>query len=87
MSHWVAVNWSGRIIREDKKGYIPSDIPPILDRLEIDPDLWSEHLCGFKDNFDTVIGPIEKLKEYCKRIKKKWVWGQGSNASFYSRPT
>ena len=27
------VDWTGRIIREDKLGYIKSDTPPILERL------------------------------------------------------
>jgi len=31
------VDWSGRIIREDKKGHIPEHLPDILQRLDIDP--------------------------------------------------
>jgi hypothetical protein len=34
------VDWTGRIIREDKRGTIPQNRPPILERLQIDPRHW-----------------------------------------------
>jgi hypothetical protein len=32
--------WSGRILREDKKGCIPEHLPDKLTRLNIDPRHW-----------------------------------------------
>ena len=34
------VDWTGRIVRIDKRGYIDSELPPILTRLHIDPGQW-----------------------------------------------
>jgi REP element-mobilizing transposase RayT len=34
------VDWTGRIIRSDKRGNIDSALPPILDRLQITADQW-----------------------------------------------
>ena len=34
------VDWSGRIIREDKSGYIPDNVPTILQRLDMDARHW-----------------------------------------------
>jgi hypothetical protein len=34
------VDWTGRIIRSDKRGYIDKALPPILDRLHITVDQW-----------------------------------------------
>jgi hypothetical protein len=34
------VDWTGRIIREDKRGHIPQETPPILERMQIDPQHW-----------------------------------------------
>ena len=34
------VDWSGRIIREDKRGYIPDHLPTILQRLDMDARHW-----------------------------------------------
>jgi hypothetical protein len=31
------VDWTGRILREDKRGAIDADLPPILERLNIEP--------------------------------------------------
>jgi hypothetical protein len=30
------VDWTGRIIREDKRGHIASDLPPIIKRMGLD---------------------------------------------------
>ena len=34
------VDWTGRIIRENKRGYIEKNLPPILQRLNIPPKQW-----------------------------------------------
>ena len=34
------VDWTGRIIRKDKNGHIDEKLPPILTRLQIDPNQW-----------------------------------------------
>ena len=34
------VDWSGRIMRSDKRGYIDSQLTPILDRLQITLEQW-----------------------------------------------
>uniref|UniRef100_UPI000A6330B7 transposase n=1 Tax=Marinagarivorans algicola TaxID=1513270 RepID=UPI000A6330B7 len=34
------VDWTGRAIRDDKRGAIATHLPPILDRLNIDIDAW-----------------------------------------------
>lgn len=34
------VDWTGLIMREDKRGKIDNQLPPILDRLNLDPKHW-----------------------------------------------
>ncbi|WP_410174042.1 transposase, partial [Microbulbifer thermotolerans] len=34
------VDWSGRCLREDKRGAIDEQLPPILERLQINPRYW-----------------------------------------------
>ena len=34
------VDWTGRIVRGDKRGHIDCDLPPILTRLRISPEQW-----------------------------------------------
>lgn len=38
------VDWSGRVVREDKRGAINEALPPILERLEIDAKTWQKLL-------------------------------------------
>jgi REP element-mobilizing transposase RayT len=34
------IDWTGRIIRSDKRGHIENNLPPILSRLQISPEQW-----------------------------------------------
>ena len=42
------VDWTGRIIRNDKRGYINSRLPSILDRLNIDSKRWLTNTTQFE---------------------------------------
>ena len=44
-SYLELVDWTGRIVRQDKRGSIPTGIPPVLERLRIDPDEWLKTMC------------------------------------------
>jgi REP element-mobilizing transposase RayT len=42
------VDWTGRIIRSDKRGHIDNALPPILDRLQITADQWRINVTQFE---------------------------------------
>ncbi len=42
------VDYSGRVILNNKRGSIPQNLPVILDRLNLDADTWINELKGFK---------------------------------------
>jgi len=42
------VDWTGRIIRCDKRGHIDAALPPILDRLQITADQWRINTTQFE---------------------------------------
>jgi hypothetical protein len=42
------LDWTGRIIRNDKRGHIDSALPPILNRLQITPDQWHLNATQFE---------------------------------------
>jgi hypothetical protein len=42
------VDWTGRIIRSDKRGHIDNALPPILDRLQITADQWRINTTQFE---------------------------------------
>ena len=50
------VDATGRVIREDKRGYIPGEKPKILERLNIDPAQFIATAARMLDLFSTAIG-------------------------------
>lgn len=54
-------NWTGRIVRDDKRGYIKSNTLGILQKLQLDEQTWIETVQGFTTDFHTFVGPEEKL--------------------------
>lgn len=65
------VDWTGRIIRDDKRGSIPTDYPPILERLKIEPKHWLYIAKGFESRFKGFVGTAFKLKSVCAKLGYK----------------
>ena len=81
-SYLELVDWTGRIVRSDKKGRIPADTPPILGRLKIDPDEWLKTMC-WDNRFGRAIGKLAALKAYAEQAGKQWIHGVGCSQSLY----
>ena len=47
------VDWTGRIIRDDKRGHIQQSLPKILDRLSLDEHSWKELTTQFEEHFQS----------------------------------
>jgi len=76
LSDYLAlVDWSGRIIREDKKGHIPEHLPDILQSLDIDPRNWVYLTKNFEQPFKNWVGATHHVRKVCEGIGKKWVHG------------
>ena len=56
------VDWSGRALRADKRGAIPADLPPIIDRLGIEPDNWIALTKAFEANTKTFVGSGDHIE-------------------------
>ena len=65
------VDWTGRIIREDKRGAIADNLPPILDRLNIEPKLWLNSCTRFEKQFKTFVGNEGRIKTLLNKLNKK----------------
>jgi hypothetical protein len=71
---WL-VDATGRTIRDDKRGAIPQDLLPILDRLAIDTEKWNNEMCGITRMFGTAVGSAVKRAGEAVRRGTKWVVG------------
>ena len=69
------VDWTGRHLREDKKGAISNDIPPILDRLGLGSQQWLDGLTTAQRPWmPKALGTKEAIQKYCQMIGKQWLW-------------
>ena len=58
------VDETGRVIRDDKIGYISHKLGSALTELELNPDTWIDELKGFKSVGYSAVDTVNQLKEY-----------------------
>lgn len=79
-------DWTGRAIRDDRWGFIPEEVPPILTRLGIDENVWVDTVRDYGPRFSRAVGPIERLRHSAQRFGKKWLRGLKPSGALYSTP-
>ena len=62
------VDWTGRILREDKRGAIDDNLPPILERLNIEAKHWLFLTQHFESRFKGLVGTAYQLKRICEKL-------------------
>jgi hypothetical protein len=72
------VEQTGKVIREDKKGFIGGKQPDILDRLGIPAEHWVTCVKRYGSMFSVVAGGKGRLQCYLESTDKKWVKGVSS---------
>jgi hypothetical protein len=69
------LDWTGRQLRQDKRGAIPSELPPILERLGLQEKAWLACIRDFKSLFKTAVGSAASLSLYARRLGQQWLHG------------
>lgn len=59
------VDWTGRIVREGKRGTIDATAPPILQRLHISTKHWLELSTNFESRFKGIAGSAQSIRNLC----------------------
>ena len=78
------VDWAGRAIREDKHGAIPSDAPPILQRLGLDTQRYLAHLRGYAETEKpAMLGHIDQIREAARALGRCFIKGVGESQRLY----
>ncbi|MDK2776371.1 MAG: transposase [Pseudomonadota bacterium] len=62
------VDWTGRILRSDKRGAIPANSAAILNRLGIDDSQWLTMTAQFEHCFKTFAGSEISLRSACDQL-------------------
>jgi hypothetical protein len=79
------VDTTGRVIREDKRGYILGETPRILERLNIDPEQFIATAARILDLFSTAIGTPEHLTAHCVARNVAFLRGMGAARALFER--
>jgi hypothetical protein len=69
------LDWTGRMVRTDKRGAIPSTLMPILQRLQVDAELWVDTIEQFGRTFRRAVGRASSLAELAAARGKQWFQG------------
>jgi REP element-mobilizing transposase RayT len=69
------IDWTGRAIRDDKRGAIQQDVPPILQRLNLDVDEWLKQHHQLENYYPVFMGHWKQLEAVCQALKRKFCKG------------
>ena len=77
------VDWTGRSIREDKRGAIDETLPPILERLNIEPKHWLYLTKHFESRFKGLVGTAYQLNRVCEKLGYQRVPGMKNCKTYF----
>ena len=69
------IDWTGRAIRDGKRGHIPNQLPNILTRLNIDPQAWHQAMQPKGNVFGRAMGQLDMLRLHARTLGQAWVRG------------
>ena len=85
--YFELVDWAGRCVKQGKRGKIDDDVPPILERLELDPYEFILRLSEKQRKplieSPIALGALHHLKAFAKKLGAKFIRNQGIVASLY----
>lgn len=70
-------------MRVDKRGAIDEHIPPILQRLHINPKHWRQHMQPHGNLFGRAIGRIDALRLHAEQVGQRWCQGLTRSAQLF----
>jgi REP element-mobilizing transposase RayT len=71
------VDWSGRVVREDKRGVIAATAPPVLSRFGVSAREWQTQMLGIESRYWRAVGTAESLIEKARVLGQRWLKGAG----------
>jgi len=70
------VDWTGRVIHQDKRGSIPAQRPALLSTLRLDDETWFSLANDFGKEYHGAVGSLEELALFAEHTGKRWISGQ-----------
>ena len=82
--YFELTEWVGQVIRDDKRGYIPPHIQPILQKLGVQEANWVAGVEHFGRRFGRFVGPVDKLKSLSDKLGQWWIRGTSNCRCLYA---
>ena len=70
------VDWTGRQVRDDKRGHIAGEQPEILQRLGLEGDVFVDLACHLLQRFGVAVGAPPAMARACARRQRRFLHGQ-----------
>jgi hypothetical protein len=58
------LDWTARQVRTDKRGSMPADLEPIMERLGVSAELWVECVVNFRKWFRSAVGRPKSMSTH-----------------------
>ena len=77
------VDWTGRCVRADKRGFIAEALPPIARRLGIDGEAWQRAMRPSGNVFGRAMGKLDHLRLHASTLGQAWIRGLQASHKLY----
>lgn len=84
-SYLELLDWTGRQLRTEKRGHIPQEMRPILDRLDLHVETWVENVERFGGLFHRLVGKLARLRERARSLRLAWLQGHTGARRLYTQ--
>lgn len=77
--YFELIEATGRIVREDKTGFLSEESPKILQRFGVKPEYWLKHVKFFNLNYSFCVGRLDNMRDFVSSCQRGL--GKGAAAS------
>jgi hypothetical protein len=77
------VDWTGRVVRNEKRHSIDSSLPSILHRLAIDREAWERAMRNERSVFGRALGRLDVLQLHARTLGQQWIRSLGEARQLY----
>jgi len=83
--YFELVEITGRQIAAGKRGFISSEIPPIVAQMGLKPERWIDHVQGFGRRYGGCVGSVLQMHDYSQNMSRHWGKGVSTSAGVYQK--
>ncbi len=76
MEYLELIDWTGRQARHGKRGKVPGQLPPIIERLGYSARQWQREMQYYGRWYVRAVGGLASIESYCHHLGQKWLKGQ-----------